>query len=667
MKIGGRIIVFGLRNIKGPLLVLCGMMIYLCVSCSQDTTNNFIEDENDQSDPTNQISNEEDVEPLLSDHEGWPVLEGIHIEEDRREITLTNSEISFTVMKYNATITNLKKKGKYEEQNLLEKGGEGYYLLNYVLDGSKGETTFSSMEYELVSRTKDRVIFSLTVDNPIKIPFTAKYYFAMESGFPGIYVYSVFTYDEHMPDHMEIEQSRYSVRANPELFTHYGIEDLSGEDRHGEFPKLEDIREGETLMDATTRLPNGEVYTKYNHSVYVGDNRVNGIFGEDIGLSIIRPSSEYLVGGPWKQEYFVEQTATTPLVHFYEQVRHFGVPNVTPDKGWEKIYGPYVIYLNEAEGFEDLWTDVKRQTDEEVLKWPYAWVENPLYAARNRSDVEGTLKITDGSSPENAWVILGQEGLPIYEQNLDYIYYARADENGHFHIPAVRPGQYTLFATVDGVFGEFKQDNITVSEQSTTTLETISWTPKTNGETLWTIGTPDRTPREFKHGDELRQWGLWLEYPLDFPEDVNFIIGESDEKTDWNYAQPNIRTPGQFDHLLVPRDHSLTEWNIYFDLQEGYEAGEGILTIAIAASADGSLHIQVNDEEIYKTDKVSPLRNDAAYYRSGVSGYYHLIEVSFPACLLTKGRNSVTLQHAKKQGGSTVAIMYDALRMEIKH
>src|SRR5690625_1023295 len=99
-----------------------------------------------------------------------------------------------------------------------------------------------------------------------------------------------------------------------------------------------------TLFPYTTLFRS---YTKYNHAVHIGNNRLNGMFGDDLGISIIRPSSEYFVGGPWKQEYFVEQTTKTPIVHFYEQVRHFGVPNVEPEKGWEKIYGPFFIYVNE--------------------------------------------------------------------------------------------------------------------------------------------------------------------------------------------------------------------------------------------------------------------------------------------------------------------------------
>lgn len=641
-------------------------MIFMLTGCLTDRSNESVDKNEVDPEHFNEVENNniEETKPVLSESGGWPVVEGIYLEDEGSNVTLTNTQVSFTLTKSSATINSLKKKGKYEEENLLAKGGRGYHLLNYVLDGSKHEVGLSSMDYELVSYSNTRVHISLTLDNEIKLPFVVEYHFVMEADSPGLYTYSIFRYPEDMPDKLEIEQSRYSVRANPDIFTHYGIEDGMVGDRLGSFPTPDDMRAGETLMDATTRLPNDEVYTKYNHSVYVGDNRVNGIFGDDLGISIIRPNSEYLVGGPWKQEYFVEQTAKTPLVHFYEQVRHFGVPNVVPEKGWEKIYGPFLIYVNEEEGLENLWENAIKKADEEVEKWPYQWLDDPLYAVEGRGEVQGKLTITDGTSPDNAWVILGASEIPVYEQNLDYLYFVKTDHEGNFYIPAVRPGNYSLYATVDGVFGEYEKTGVIVSSNDTTDLQEISWEPKKHGKTIWTIGTPNRTPREFKYGDDLRQWGLWLQYPLDFPEDVDFVIGESDEQKDWNYAQPNIKTPGKESHLLVPFNKTPTEWKIYFDMDEEI-TGEGMLTIAIAASSDGSLKVVLNDAEIYKDKQVSPLKNDAAYYRSGVSGYYNVLEIPFSASLFEKGENIVTLQHLSGEGGSTVGIMYDALRMEI--
>src|SRR5699024_12128533 len=89
-------------------------------------------------------------------------------------------------------------------------GGKGYYLLNYVLDDQKSEKGLSAMTYELLSQTSERVELSLTLDDPRKLPFVVEYHFVLEADAPGIYVYSIFKYSDEMPEHMDIEQSRYS-------------------------------------------------------------------------------------------------------------------------------------------------------------------------------------------------------------------------------------------------------------------------------------------------------------------------------------------------------------------------------------------------------------------------------------------------------------------------
>lgn len=600
--------------------------------------------------------------------ERWPDIKGVLVEDHGSSVTLTNSELLFTINKGNARITALRKKGNYEQSNLLSGGGNGYYHLNYEVQGTKKSWGGSGLSNVLISHDDERAELSLFVNDPEVLPFSFDYRFVLEADSPGIYMYSIFKYDEPMPDGLAIEQSRYSFRANPDIFTHFGIEDDHKHDRLGRFPRPEEIRNGTTLMDATTRLPNGEVYTKYNHAVYIGDNRVNGIFGEDIGISIIRASDEFLVGGPAKQEYYVEQTTTTPLVHWYEQVRHYGVPNVNPDKGWEKIYGPFYVYVNEGEHLEALWSDVLQRTDEEQAKWPYSWMTEPIYATDSRGSVNGKLAITDGTSPNAAWIILGEPGLNVYEQNLDYLYYAKADAEGRFAINGVRPGNYTLYAYVDGVFGEYQWDGVEVLTKQTTDLGELQWTPEQHGELVWQIGTPDRTPREFKYGDQLRQWGLWLQYPLDYPDDIEFIIGESDERYDFNYAHPSIKTPGAREHLLVPRNTDPAVWRIRFEMQKQVQ-GTGTLTIAIAGSSRGSLAVDLNGTEIANYARVSPLDNDAAYYRSGESGYAHELIIPFDAGLLQEGENVMSLRHVNQTGdnatSSTVAIMYDAIRLEV--
>src|SRR5699024_8078674 len=149
----------------------------------------------------------------------------------------------------------------------------------------------------------------------------------------------------------------------------------------------------------------------------------------------------------------------------------------------------------------------------------------------------------------------------------EYVYSIRADAGGNFTVPAVRPGTYTLTTFVDGVIGEYKEEDVSVNSSSSD-LGTIEWTPDEYGEQLWQIGTPNRSAEEFHiyGGDEgFRNHLTWLEYPYEFPDDVDFKIGESEEKVDWNYFQPMFKTPGTPEQLELrgtDEDQSLTEWKI---------------------------------------------------------------------------------------------------------
>jgi len=68
-------------------------------------------------------------------------------------------------------------------------------------------------------------------------------------------------------------------------------------------------------------------------------------------------------------------------------------------------------------------------------------------------------------------------------------------------------------------------------------LGALTWTPVRCGRQLWDSGSPNRTAGEVLHGDHPRQWGLYLQDPKDFPNDVNYVVGKSDFHKDWNLMQ----------------------------------------------------------------------------------------------------------------------------------
>src|SRR6202020_1882345 len=94
--------------------------------------------------------------------------------------------------------------------------------------------------------------------------------------------------------------------------------------------------------------------------------------------------------------------------------------------------------------------DAKKTAIAEKAKWPYTWVNEPLFPIK-RTTVTGHLIISHDRSAAYAYVILGQPNNPgrggdrgpnggtgavvdrgsaVYTQAGDYIYYVKADGDG---------------------------------------------------------------------------------------------------------------------------------------------------------------------------------------------------------------------------------------------
>jgi rhamnogalacturonan endolyase len=245
----------------------------------------------------------------------------------------------------------------------------------------------------------------------------------------------------------------------------------------------------------------------------------------------------------------------------------------------------------------------------------------------------------------------GFGGPRVVDWQLDakfYEFWVRGDADGHFTIPKVRPGQYTLHAIADGVLGEAAQTNIVVLPGETVDLGRLQWKPARYGRQLWEIGTPNRSAEEFLHGDHYWQWGLYNQYTNDFPNDVHFVIGQSDPRKDWNYAQvPRSSTNG-------------TTWSIAFNLTSAPQ-GRATLRLGLAAvSLRGGIQVAVNGEPAGAT---SPLPDTATIRRDGIRGYWSERTVGFDAALLKAGTNVLTLTIPR--GSATSGVEYDYLRLEL--
>jgi rhamnogalacturonan endolyase len=394
-----------------------------------------------------------------------------------------------------------------------------------------------------------------------------------------------------------------------------------------------------------------------------------------VGFWFVNPSIEYLSGGATKVEltgHLDNNAGAAPTLLNYWRGSHYGgsICDINQGEAWSKVIGPFLIYCNSAATPNDMWQDALTQARKEANAWPYDWVSGVDYPHQSeRGTVVGQIVLSDPEVPSakmtNVLVGLahpdyaprgggrrsgGGGGTVDWQRDAKYYeFWVHADDQGRFTIPKVRPGTYTLHAIADSVLGEYARTDISVEPGKSIDLGRLVWKPVRYGRQLWEIGIPDRSAAEFFHGDHYWQWGLYNEYPKEFPNDVNFVIGKSDYHKDWNYCQcPRPDRPNG------------TTWSITFDLAEDPH-GKATLRLALAATSARKIAVTVNDQAAGET---GPLMDTATIRRDGIRGYWSERDVAFDAALMKAGKNVLKL--TIPAGGVMNGVEYDYLRLELQ-
>jgi rhamnogalacturonan endolyase len=239
----------------------------------------------------------------------------------------------------------------------------------------------------------------------------------------------------------------------------------------------------------------------------------------------------------------------------------------------------------------------------------------------------------------------------------NYEFWVRGDAKGNFTIPNVRPGNYSLHAIADGVLGDFTLTNVTVRAGQKLDLGKLNWQPVRHGKQLWDIGIPNRSGAEFFKGDDYYHWGWYLEYPKLFPNDVNYVVGQSDFHKDWFFEQvPHNEDPGNTTGTGGGRGNT---WSITFTLPNA-PRGKATLRLAICGVGARNLGATVNDQSI---GSVTGLVYNATINRDGIGGYWTERDLAFDASFMKAGQNVLKL--TIPAGGLTSGILYDYLRLEL--
>lgn len=510
----------------------------------------------------------------------------------------------------------------------------GIYFDYTTANGNKG---LSPSKVTVVKQSADlcEVLYSATSGNTI-----FEQGFIMRKGVPGLYTYVIATGTATSASE-PVKEARVCSRLDDSMLNGYVDWRMNGRiPSNAEMAVAE--KEENTIQDATYRLSDGSIYTKYNWANYIERDTLHGLCGLSnnyYGLYNIPVSYEWINGGPERQELTVHATSKSPITIQMLQGEHFGGQAMVLAEGEKKLYGPFLICTTYS---KDPVKTARNQAVKEAAEWPYQWFDNALYP-RERGTVHGHLNITTGQRNDSVRIVLAQEkGKDPMEMTHGYQFWTLTDANGDFELRNARPGTYHLFAyaKTGEVTDMLEQDDIVVTVGDND-LGTVTWTPRKYSELLWMIGQNDRRSSEFHYCDTVRQYGLW-NLP---PKNLTFTVGESSEKTDWYYAQ-------------TQKDGT---WTIKFNLDKTY-SGKAHLTASLAGcTGNGStVAVKVNGTQ---RGTWKPGVNDAAIYRSAVnSGRHHLLTLDFDASTLRQGSNTIVL--TMSGNGSNGGFMYDCIKLE---
>jgi len=638
-------------------------------------------------------------------------------------VTMANGTLSIVITKANATINQI-----YYTYN-----NSGTTVTNQVLAGGKNGGTFywefggfgsGSFTYTLAANTGNYAEVDLFSDSATN--GTVDIHFSMTRGSPGFYVTPIWSH-RAQDGAFGTGEMRDNIYFAP-IFNWESVDTARDwEIGLGEGHSPAFYSPGENSL-VTTGVRQGIYDDKYKGITDLISLRVwgwssvsdaaAGVVGQNIGIWHIKASSEYDAGGPLNADL-----TDAPMVNMIGGSHSFPLDNsYGSGEIWSRASGPYFIYFNNVtnsmtdpvQTSRALFSDAQAQAVAEVSAWPYSWFSNPVYAsASQRGTVTGKIVINDSGNPNasasNLWVGLVRQPVTVVN-NYDFQQWAKplhfwvkTDANGNFTIPnVVATNNYTLYAFGLGAAGTFLSQNqtggsppilfnvsatpfaVTVTGGATNNLGTVTWTPSRVGPTVFEIGYPNRKSDKFRHGDDYNVgdvgpsptapspvWDKFFEFPFDFPNGLNYVVGQSRWSTDWNYVQSSVPS--------LAGNSVSTSSTITFNLPLAPATNStASLYIALAANDADAVILTVNGQNLASVSGVSaspssfpttgygPPVGDDTSVREGNHGPATDERINFPGKTLVAGTNTIVITLRQAGGASFFnQFMYDYIRLEL--
>lgn len=504
---------------------------------------------------------------------------------------------------------------------------------------SNKNRALSAGKAEIVKQTDDyiEVLYTSGANNVLP---TYKQGYILRKGESGVYTYVIVEGNSaHYGSNGvgAIKETRVCTRLAPTFLDGY-VDDVM----QGTIPSNSEMKEAEksenTIQDATYRMADGSIYTKYNWAQFIDNDDFHGLMNGKVGVWNIPVSYEWLNGGPMRQELTVHATSKSPITIQMLQGEHIGASSQKYADGHRQIFGPFMIYVNSGDTREAMIADAKEKARQLKDEWPFNWFENEYYPL-DRATVSGKINVTTGQGNDAIQVVLAEPGSNILSQGGKYIYWSKTDVDGNFEIKNVRKGEYSLYAyaTKGTITDELEKDGIIVDSE-TVDLGIVDWTPETYSDLLWNIGENNRRADGFNRSDDPRSY----EARDGIPSTLEFVVGMSNPAQDWYNAQTGNGT-----------------WTVTFNLDTEY-TGNAKFTASIAGVSNSpTVTVGINGEKLASWN----LKDDGSLRRSANQAGRHRVEsVEFPASLLKAGENKLTLTASGCKSGT--GVLYDCLKLE---
>lgn len=413
-------------------------------------------------------------------------------------------------------------------------------------------------------------------------------YWFLRDGETGLHTFSRIVYhNETTPFLRNLQEFRTLFRPNhdPPLFTHFVTNKKFSAPRPD--PKGQVV-----VQDATWKLANkedpyvkgvGDYFTKYTFQDTWRDHKAHGMYadgtgsanGSTYGAWLVHNTVETYFNGPVHSDLVVDG-----IVYNYMVSNHHGdqTPNIT--NGFDRTFGPQYFHFNKGGSLDELRSDAEQyglrpDWNAKFYDSISKLVPN-LVPTSSRGTVKTNIDLPKGA--KNPIAILTQSGYNYQDNVFDtkaFQYWGDLSKSGEVTIPRVKAGTYRLTVYADGIFGEYEQDNITVTASKTTLIRS-KWTAESSGTEVFRIGVPDKSAGEYRHGyapspthplltEEYRLY--WADYDFvdEFPKGVTYKVGRDDPATALNYVHWSVF--GGYANSVRPEPvyDNINNWTVLFD------------------------------------------------------------------------------------------------------